>query len=216
MSVIAEIAVDADEFGLGEALTAGPTAHVELERLVPGDGSSVPYLWVECDDQYGFERTLGGHPKVAHIERLDQVGDQTLYRVEWADDHDLLVGILEADGAILDAHGGTEWLFQLRFDDHERLAAFYNYCMEAGVTIQIRRVFSLTEEYRRGHAFGLTPDQREALVLAARRGYFETPSKVTLEELGEDLGISSQATSKRIRGGVEKLVDNGLMVGARG
>jgi predicted DNA binding protein len=211
MSVIAEVAVDADEFGLGRALAAGPPAQVELERLVPDDGSSVPYVWVASDDQSGFERALRRQSRVGHLQRLDRIGDQALYRIDWTDSHDFLEGILAADGAILEAHGGEEWLFQLRFDDHERLATFYNYCMAHDITIRITRVFTLTEEYRRGRLFGLTPEQREALVLAAERGYFETPSKVTLEEVGRELGISSQAASKRIRGGVEKLVNEGLL-----
>ncbi|RBI59688.1 hypothetical protein DMJ13_21385 [halophilic archaeon] len=42
--------------------------------------------------------------------------------------------------------------------------------------------------------------------MAARFEYFETPSREALDEIGEELGISSQAISKRIRGGIEKLV----------
>ena len=83
--------------------------------------------------------------------------------------------------------------------------------MEGGIKITVDRVFTLTEEYSGGRMFDLTAEQREAVVLAANRGYFETPSKVTLEEIGAELGISSQAASKRIRGGVEKLVTNALL-----
>jgi len=39
----------------------------------------------------------------------------------------------------------------------------------------------------------LTDTQQEALVLAYERGYFESPHEVTMEELGDELGISQQA-----------------------
>lgn len=214
MSVIAEISIGAEEFKFGEALAAGPPAHIELERVVPGDEAAIPYLWVETDDVNSFEESLRKLPEVERIDRLDQVNDRTLYRMEWAAKDGLLVGILASDGAILEAHGGNEWMFQLRFDDHERLGEFYNFCMQAGIKITVDRVFTLTEGNRRGRRFDLTEEQREALVIAANLGYFESPSKVTLDEVGGELGISSQAASKRIRGGVEKLVNNALLTTA--
>jgi predicted DNA binding protein len=62
-----------------------------------------------------------------------------------------------------------------------------------------------------GHRFGLTPDQREALVLALNRGYFATPSEVTLDELADELDISRQALSTRIRRGNESILREVLL-----
>ncbi|RBI59687.1 bacterio-opsin activator [halophilic archaeon] len=214
MSIIAEISIPATEFRFGEALTRGPPAHIELERLIPSEEMAIPYIWVECEDIEDFERSLREFRQVTNLKRLDRLDHnhgRTLYRIEWDEKQDLLVGILTVHGAILEAHGGNEWKFQLRFDDHDRLAEFYNFCMDTNITLRLDRVFSLSEAYRHGRMFELTPRQREALVLAAKLGYFETPSRATLNEIGEELGISSQAASKRIRGGVEKLVTNGLL-----
>ncbi|WP_433629222.1 helix-turn-helix domain-containing protein [Halomicrococcus sp. NG-SE-24] len=62
--------------------------------------------------------------------------------------------------------------------------------------------------------FGLTPEQREALVLALNRGYFATPSEVTLDELADQLGITRQAVSSRVRLGTEKVLRSVLVSSA--
>ena len=56
----------------------------------------------------------------------------------------------------------------------------------------------------------LTDTQLEALALAYERGYFEFPREVTLEALGEELGISRQAVGSRIRGGINHVLGSTL------
>lgn len=43
MATVVEFAVTADEFPLGRLFTAVPDAVVELERIVPADGTAFPY-----------------------------------------------------------------------------------------------------------------------------------------------------------------------------
>jgi predicted DNA binding protein len=50
-------------------------------------------------------------------------------------------------------------------------------------------------------------------VLALRRGYFATPSEVELADLADDLGISRQAVSNRIRRANEKILHKVLLSG---
>jgi predicted DNA binding protein len=72
----------------------------------------------------------------------------------------------------------------------------------------------LTEEIEHGYRFGLSQEQREALVLALRRGYFETPSEVGLDELAEELDITRQALSNRIRRGNRNVLRKVLLTSA--
>lgn len=46
---------------------------------------------------------------------------------------------------------------------------------------------------------GLTTRQRETLRLAADRCYFEIPRRATLADLADELGVSDQAISERLR-----------------
>jgi len=210
-SVITELTVDADEFELGATLASGPPMHIVLERVVGIGDEAVPYFWAEGEDHPGLIEALERNPSVSSLKQLDELHTQILYRIRWSGTHDVIEGILESNGALLEAHGGEVWKFQVRFDDHDKLSKFYNYCTENDISIHVDRVYSLTEEYEFGRMFDLTQQQRQTLVLAARRGYFETPSDVTLDELGAELDISSQAVSKRIRGGIEKIITNALL-----
>lgn len=53
---------------------------------------------------------------------------------------------------------------------------------------------------------GLTPEQYETLVAAVEHGYFEIPREVSMQDLAEELGVSHQALSERLRRAYETLV----------
>ena len=53
---------------------------------------------------------------------------------------------------------------------------------------------------------GVTAAQREALVTAARQGYFRVPREATAAEVASELDVSQQAFSETIRWGIENLV----------
>jgi predicted DNA binding protein len=44
----------------------------------------------------------------------------------------------------------------------------------------------------------LTDKQRDALLRAVDRGYYETPQAVSLDELAEEFGVSKSALSQRL------------------
>ena len=133
---------------------------------------------------------------------FDRIDDRALYRIEWADEpEDLLEGIATTGGVVLEAQGDENWQFRLRFLDHDELSAFHNYVLDHGISIRVERTYTLTEETGRDEQFGLTQAQREALVLATERGYFDVPSETTLDELAEERGITRQALSERVRRG---------------
>jgi predicted DNA binding protein len=44
--------------------------------------------------------------------------------------------------------------------------------------------------------------------MAYERGFFEIPRRVTLDELGEELGISNQSVSERLHWSYGCLVEN--------
>jgi len=51
----------------------------------------------------------------------------------------------------------------------------------------------------------------EALVSAVERGYFEVPRGVTLGDIADDLGISQQAASERVRRGTNTVLRTVLL-----
>ncbi|MFB6189904.1 MAG: helix-turn-helix domain-containing protein [Halapricum sp.] len=212
MSVIAEFTLPVESFPLGTALRTSEELEIELERIVPVSGHHIPYIWVRNGDFERFESEVCRDENVADIVRVDQVDDRALYRIEWAEtDSGLVNGIQQADAAIMDASAGSAWHFQLHFLDHDRLGRFYNHCTEHGIPIHLERVYTLAEASGEGRAFDLTPDQREALVLALRRGYFSSPREISLADLAEEVGISKQALSQRIRKANEQVLREALL-----
>jgi len=215
MSVILEFTISSDAFQLGRVLSGSPQMDIELERIVPTGDMVMPFVWATGDDHTGFEESVRSHPAVRELSVLDVMDESGLYRIEWeSSPTDLLRGIALANAVVLEAHGSRSWVFRLRFPDHDALSQFHNYVIEEGTQIQVDRTYTLTETSERGHRFDLTDDQREALVLALRRGYFETPSEVSLDDLADELGISRQALSDRIRPGNEKILRKVLLPSA--
>ena len=53
----------------------------------------------------------------------------------------------------------------------------------------------------------LTDKQYETLMLAHRKGYYEIPRRITLEEIGDELGIKRIACQERIRRAEKKIID---------
>jgi predicted DNA binding protein len=189
---------------------------LELERIVPTGNQVMPFIWATGQEQEAFEEMVRTHPAVKELQVLDRIGDNGLYRIEWEDaPTDLLEGIARTDAVILEARGDSRWSFRLRFPDHERLSAFHDYLIDRGVHVEIKRTYTLTDSGEHGHQFDLTEAQRKALVLATERGYFDVPRGTTLDELADNLGITRQALSERIRRGSKKMFDSTLRSSTR-
>lgn len=209
MAVIVEFTVDGEAFALGQALRG---MDVELERIVPTSNTVIPFFWASGGDPETLERHVRESAYIEDLEPLETVEDRTLYRVAWTGEfEDLVDCIVRNEGTILESHtvDGT-WVFRLRFPDSALLAQFYDFCTDHDIRFTIERVYTLTDRSPNEQTFELTSEQREALVLAYERGYFETPRATSLDELAAELGISSQALSDRIRRGNEKILGEAL------
>lgn len=211
MSIVAEFTVAADEFLLGELVSEFPYLTVEIERVVPSENRVMPYVWVHGGDLKPFERALADSPNVDSVTVLDEFDDGALYKISWEEAaEELISGIARLDATILEARGDDAWEFRIRFENHSGLAQFHRFCREHGITYQLDRVYSLADAPEYNRSPGLTPAQREALVMAVERGYFRVPREVTFAELATDLDISEQAVSERVRRGADAVLRTAL------
>lgn len=202
MAVVAEVEVAADEFRLGQVLTANLEVEVFVEPIVPTAGRFAPCVWVAGPDAADFDDHVGDSDAIDAVVELASADGRTLYRIDWTHPEECLLATLrECDATVLEAHGAVRWTFTIRFPSREALSTFHDDCTERGVSLSLVRVRS--GEPTSTDRVGLTPEQRRALELATERGYFEVPREVTLSELAEELGISAQAVSERIRRGTD-------------
>lgn len=212
MSVVLEFTTDGGQFTLGRLLSGPPGMHVEIERVVPTGAQIMPFVWVTGEDHDAFEAKVRDDPTVQELVALDKIGDSGLYRIEWKDaPSDLIEGIVNSQATVLEAQRNGHWVFRLRFADHDRLSEFHNYCTDHDIKIHIERTYTLSETTDRRRQFDLSQEQREALILALRRGYFATPRETALDDLASELDISRQALSNRIRRGNERILQNVLL-----
>ncbi|WP_254272491.1 helix-turn-helix domain-containing protein [Haloarcula marina] len=211
MATEATFTVPSDQFPLGTVFDQLPNVRVELERIVPAQNVVIPYFWVRGTEVTDIEGEFTEHPGVKSIRLVDSVDDEYLLRVEWAIDYDDVLTVLAETGVPLIEAIGTnhQWTFEVRGDDRSDIVDFQRRCRELDIPITMTALHALTPVETTTEA-GLTDTQLEALVLAYQRGYYESPRQVTLEALGEELGISQQAVGSRLRGGIKHVLGSTL------
>ncbi|WP_092887046.1 helix-turn-helix domain-containing protein [Halopelagius inordinatus] len=212
MSIVAEFSVPADQFLFGETIAAAPGLSIDVERAVPAGSRIMPYVWARGDGRAEFVTSMRENDYVRSVVVRDKFEDSSLCEVEWEESAERLVHEIHEMGAtILEACvDGVRWRFRIRFESHDGLAKFNVYCKRHEIPYRLDRIAHLSTPSHPTDAYGLTAPQREALSLAVERGYFEVPRQVGFDELADELGVSVQAFSERVRRGADKVLRSAL------
>ncbi len=207
MSVIVEFRAPSSDFELGQILAVEGNSTVELETLVPLGGATVPLFWIHNSSRDSFVERVQRHSSVEQATRVDVFEDRTLFTLDWDANRDGLVDAVQAnEGQMLSAVGSaSSWRFEVRFPTHESLSAFSTACEDAGIDLEVTRVYNPSDPDVQPW-YGLTEPQLEALTLAIEMGYYDIPRGCTTKELADELGISDQAVTERLRRATVALV----------
>jgi predicted DNA binding protein len=213
MSVITELSISAQEFELGRILQMEAETSIILETMVPIGDRSIPFFRLH-NGRESFEETVRMHEAVDDIQVVNSHNDETLYALDWDIGSDtFLEGILTMGAQVLQATGtATTWEFELRMPSHDALSDFQEYCADADLPIDVKRIYNPTKPDA-GPWYGLTGSQREMLALAVEAGYYSIPRQASTQELADEFGISDQAVTERLRRGIDILVTNTLLLG---
>lgn len=213
MSFIAKLILR-DPILFGETFKQVPDAECTLENVhyttnESGATRYVFFFWKTGCAFSEFGAALSGDPTVNEFRVITEIATKRLYRIttKWfpADQPLVFPFFREHDITALESKRTKSGLhLEARFPSREALRAFKRIGTELGSGIEVSRLYTEDTPLLE---YALTEKQRETLVLAAREGYFETPSDVTLASLASDLDISPQAVSKHIRAAVRKLVE---------
>ncbi|WP_290813422.1 helix-turn-helix domain-containing protein [Halovivax sp.] len=204
MTTIAEISISADELALSETFDALPELEVRVKSIVAeGPLQTMPLVWFGGVDEAHLERALDGDDSIEDYTRLleDADGDEALYRLEYASWVGQVVGtVFEHDGTVLDAQCDSgRWTLRLLFPQHDSLSTAVEELSDGGVTVDLKRMVEAGRDSDLEATSALTDAQEEAIREAYRRGYYDVPREISLEELADGLGISHQALSERLR-----------------
>jgi predicted DNA binding protein len=211
MSIFLELELEADQFALSETFEAFPEALIEIERVIAADDVLTPYFWVSNVDFEKFEAVVQDDPSVANLRRVDQFDDLVMYHAEWTEAlRGVTSTVVDIATVILDATGTNgQWDIEMRFDGSDQLTEFQDFAKEADIDFTVKRLFEVSQPFT-GTQYGLTPKQQEALVTALEAGYFDMPREATLTEIADELKITQQSLSNRLRRGYRALIASTL------
>lgn len=203
---------------LQEALAAGGGVTLELVDLRTLDAVESRFLyWVVGPDDAvdAFEVGLEEDPTVEDHRVLADVDDRSLVRVTLSEAGRRAATYeiaWEQDIVVLDltvTRGGMHVV--ARLPTREALLAYRDGLVERDIPFNIERLFREEgDEDLPDSRFGVTTAQREALLAAFEAGYFAVPRETELKAVAEEVSISSQALSARLRRGQAALIRNTL------
>jgi len=186
---------------------------LDVEQAVAADPDEpVLFVWASNGDLDAFEAAAERDETVAEFTVVEDADDHRLYRVAVSEQTSVPLYPIDdrLQASRLDVTSSTDGVdARLRFPNRESLSEFQPRVEERGVDVTLRGVYSDTETAL-GDEYGLSAKQREALVTAAELGYYDVPRQASLSDVADDLGVSAQAASERLRRGVKTFVREAL------
>lgn len=210
MAAVIQLRFPATEATLGETAAAVPGIRMEIEQFASAsDGSKLPLVWIRADDFGAVDRALTADSTVAGHSVVGEVDGHRLYELTWTDPTEVTFHLLERFGGHLRyanlAEG--EWAVELLFPTRERLSRMYDSCTERGLPVTVDSIHELDDTTADQP---LTENQRRTLERALATGYYDIPRETTLTDLSEEMDISHQALSERLRRAHKRLVATAL------
>ncbi|OYR55578.1 hypothetical protein DJ73_01770 [Halorubrum sp. Ea1] len=212
MSIFGEFRVPPRALALSETFDAEPTTVVEIDRLVASDMESLtPYFVVSGVSNAAFETAARADDSIDTLHRMQDAENLTTYRATWGDHVESLAQEYTSDGtSILKARGDANgWGLRIRFDSQARIGEFTRFLRDRGFSFDLVRLHKMTYA-KTGSRFGLTPKQQDALVTAWQMGYFDLPREASMAAVAEELGITPQSLSDRLRRAHHTLIGDTL------
>lgn len=205
--LIATFSLPHDAVALEETFQELPGLEVEAERIVAHSRAWVMSgLWTANAEFESIDDVLASDPSVNEIIDDYEFADEKYYLLDWNDDVNERIDIyIDQRASILGAEADADnWQIRIRFFSQDQFDTFRHTLNKEGIAFELR---DLTEPGAPRQTFGgLTPDQRDALMVAWEYGYFEIPRQTTTREIAAEIGISHQALSERLRRGITNLI----------
>lgn len=204
------------EFGfqspvLRESFDAVPGATVTQEQFDAVDESNVRLLvWVEGDDLGEFRGAMAEDPSVDGVDELTDVGERRLYQLQLSPEGtraSVYPKLSEVGGVVRSMEGGQDgWTCTAMFPDKDALGALRSFLREQDATFTLNTLFSEPGSFEESE-IRLTDEQQSTVHRALEGGYYDIPRETQLTELSDELDISHQACSERLRRAHESLAE---------
>ena len=211
MSVIVEFSLSSPRLNLHAATTTAPDVTLDVESVdVAHDGEVKTVAWAEGGDLDDFDEAFREDPTTAAVRLLDDLPGRRLYsyRNSSGSELTLYTDWLELGAAQLNCEcRDGSWQLRVRFPDRDALAQFQSICQAEDVEFTLHRIY--------GESGGdtldpLTDAQREALSVALDVGYLDVPRTAELSAVADEVSVSEQSASERLRRATRNLAADAL------
>ena len=212
MGTVVELALSTEQFALPDTSAVVPDATFEAVRVAAHDHSSaLALLHASSDEPEKLDRAIQNDETVEDATCLLLENDQSLYRITWKQAvQKVLDVLLRRDGTLLAAQKQADkWRIRLLFPDRVVVSKAYKNWRKRGLDFSVRRVNGVSD-MTECSGITLSPCQQETLIEAFHMNYYDVPRSVTLEDLADNLDVTHQALSERLRRGHRNLIGSTL------
>lgn len=213
MSITAKSYIEHEDLALVPTLHDLDGVNIRVIHQATTDPSSGTFPFViEYDDIEEIEETLDTDHTVTDYEQIDSTNGTNIYHIQHTDAAKLISpAVTQANGFLLQAETKDKgWMVQAQLPSRDALHSVWEHARENDIS------FSLLEVYQKrkggsNSSFGLTEEQQKALEIAYEKGYFSEPREMSLEDVANEVGVSSTAMSGRLRRGMRNLLSSTLI-----
>lgn len=198
---------------LTETVTHDQSSNVRSVSEAGTDPTSGKFFYHIASSNFPrFEDGLRNDRTISEFERVTETGEnKSIYSFKYTDEAKVLSPVISAaNGVILDMENdGSAWILSVWMPDRTDLANLWDYAQQNDIEIELLRV----NEYASLGTTdaGLTDSQRDALLTALEKGYFEEPRNATLGDVAAELDISQPAASGLLRRGIKRLIISSMI-----
>jgi predicted DNA binding protein len=208
MSLTVTLHLEHDRMALVPTLSS--LEDVAVEVVPQGNtnpGTSEFPFHVECPDRRAVEREFDADTTVNEYELIEWDEASGLYYIEHSPETVLISSaVSDANGYLVHTESdGEGWLVRLLLPDRAALNSVWEYAIDQGISLDIIEIYR-NENAGAASSYGLTDEQRAALVMAYEKGYFVEPREMSLDALADEMDLSSTAMSGRLRRGMRNLI----------
>lgn len=213
MSITAKVRIEHEKLALVPTLQR--LDDVTIRVVAQGNtapGTTVFPFLIQYDERGELERTFDQDPTVEEYKLIDWTDRTGIYYIEHTDETKLISTVVTDVNGFL-AHTetkGESWIARLLLPDRDALNTVWEFARDHDIELDIIEIYG-NDEAGTDTSYGLTDEQLAALRTAYASGYFDEPRDVALDEIGEEMGLSSTAISGRLRRGMRNLIDATLI-----
>ena len=212
MGTVVDMTLSSDQFALSETFEVVPDAKIGTVRVAAHSPRGVlPFLRVSTSELDAFDASLQQDETTKDVTCLSASDGRALYRIRWHDQVRHIVGVfVQTGGSLIRAHAHDgRWKLRVLFPSRESVSVTYQNWREQGINPSIQRVNGVSDMLD-GSGIDLSPCQHRTLVEAFETSYYDVPRGITLDGLADELDVSHQALSERLRRGHRNLIGSTL------